>query len=92
MWPGALVGVILDPMAIDEDALHRALEERIAPLLAVDGGAVEVVSVDGAAGTVRVRFLASYQACPGREVLAERVLEPVLRRDVPGVERVEWVD
>lgn len=64
------------------DALTRAFDEVVAPLLARDGGAAEL-SVDGDA--VELRFKGRCRGCPGRALCAEFVALPALRRVEPGL-------
>lgn len=60
------------------DALRSALDEIVAPLLARDGGAVEVVDVED--GVLRLRALGALRGCPGRSWTARGVVLPVARR------------
>ena len=76
-------------MGLDRDKVEAVIRERLDPLFAVDGGAVEVERVDPGEGLVQVRFTGSYQACPSRHVLVSHVLEPTLRSELPEVKSVK---
>jgi Fe-S cluster biogenesis protein NfuA len=79
-------------MALDRKHVEKVIAVRLAPLFAVDGGRVDLVSVNDNRGAIRVRFEGSYRACPSREILARRVLEPTLRQELPELRVVEWID
>jgi Fe-S cluster biogenesis protein NfuA len=76
-------------MGLDRKQVESVIKERLDPLFAIDGGAVEVASVDAGQGAVHVRFTGSYEACPSRHVLLSRVVEPTLRQDLPDVKSVK---
>jgi Fe-S cluster biogenesis protein NfuA len=75
-------------MSLSKNEVESVIRRRLDRLFGLDGGAVEVLRVDPDRGEVVVAFGGSYQACPGRNVLLERVLEPTLRSELPGVTRV----
>jgi Fe-S cluster biogenesis protein NfuA len=72
-----------------EERVRRVLAEEVAPLLQMDGGAVEVLGVQG--GVVRVRLQGVCGGCPGTAWALLFGLEVELRRRVPGVEYLEAV-
>jgi len=76
-------------MALERERIEAIIKERLEPLLAVDGGAVEVERVDAGQGLVQVRFTGAYQACPSRHVLLSHVVEPTLRSEIPEVKAVK---
>jgi Fe-S cluster biogenesis protein NfuA len=76
-------------MGLNRDKVEAVIKERLEPLLAVDGGAVEVERVDPGEGVVQVRFTGAYQACPSRHVLLSHVVEPTLRSEFPEVKSVK---
>ena len=81
-----------DAQLRDDDATSAAIEallrEVARPLLARDGGGVDLVSVHGA--EVVVRLTAACAGCPGSGVTTAHVLTPLLRTVVAGlVLRVE---
>jgi Fe-S cluster biogenesis protein NfuA len=70
-----------------EQRVRQVLAEEVAPLLELDGGAVEVLGVED--GVVRVRLAGVCGGCPGTIQAMLFSLEEELRRRVPGVEYVE---
>ena len=75
-------------MSFSKDEVESVIRRRLEPLFDIDGGSVSVVGVDPGRGEVVVAFGGSYQACPSRNVLIARVLEPTLQAELPGVTRV----
>ncbi len=76
----------------DEDLkgrVARVVAEEVAPLLAMDGGSVEVVSVRD--GVVQVRLHGTCGGCPSTVHAVIMGVEDELRRRVPGVEYLEAV-
>jgi Fe-S cluster biogenesis protein NfuA len=73
--------------------LHRSVEqvvrEEIAPLLAMDGAGIEIVSVHD--GVVRVRLSGACGGCPGSVYAVVMGIEEELRCRVPDVECLEAV-
>ncbi|MFH1403886.1 MAG: NifU family protein [Candidatus Altiarchaeota archaeon] len=64
--------------------------EKIRPLLQMDGGDVELVDVEG--GVVKVRLKGACHGCPMSQMTLQHGIEQTLKKEVPGVERVESVD
>lgn len=56
-----------------------AIDDVLAPLLAADGGGIELVTVDETAGEVVLRLTGAFVACPGTPVVRADVIEPLLR-------------
>jgi Fe-S cluster biogenesis protein NfuA len=73
--------------------LHRRVEqvvrEKVAPLLAMDGAGIEIVSVHE--GIVQVRLSGACGCCPGSVHAVVLGIEEELRRRVPEVEYLEAV-
>jgi Fe-S cluster biogenesis protein NfuA len=65
------------PDAKTTEALERVLEELVRPLLARDGGGIELVSVSGA--DVVVRLCAGCAGCPGAKYTTDAVLVPLMQ-------------
>lgn len=76
-------------MKLDRAKVEAVIKSRLEPLFALDGGSVEVEAVDSRSGVVSVRFTGAYHACPSREVLLSRVVEPTLKHEFPQVTSVK---
>ena len=63
--------------------MRRALD-TLRPGFIADGGNAELQSVEED-GTVRVTLLGNCATCPAREMTRQQVIEPHLKRKVPGV-------
>jgi Fe-S cluster biogenesis protein NfuA len=72
-----------------KEAVARVLAAEVAPLLGMDGTAVEVVDVQE--GVVQVRLLGACGGCPGSVQAVLFGIEEELRRRVRGVEYLEAV-
>jgi len=62
--------------------------EKIKPMLAADGGSVELVSVDEKAGIVTVRLTGACGCCPHSTMTLKHVVERMIREEVPAVKEV----
>lgn len=70
--------------------IERVIEEKIKPALALDGGSIELVSVEDN-GTVRVRLTGACAHCPFSTLTLASGVEKQLKELVPEVQRVEPV-
>jgi Fe-S cluster biogenesis protein NfuA len=77
------------PDAELKETVARVLAQEVAPLLGMDGAAVEVVDVQG--GVVQVRLRGACGGCPGSVQAVVFGIEEELRRRVRGVEYLEAV-
>lgn len=66
-----------------EEAVRRALEDRIRPAVRLDGGDVELVGVED--GIVTVRMFGACDGCPMSPVTLRAGIERILRDEVPEV-------
>jgi Fe-S cluster biogenesis protein NfuA len=69
--------------------IQHVITEEIAPLLQMDGGGIEVLSVED--GVVRVRLLGICGGCPGTVYAFIMGIEDELRRRIPEVNYLEAV-
>ena len=69
-----------------EQEVKQAIE-KIRPYLQRDGGDIELVSVDGS--VVKVRLRGACAGCPMSQMTLKSVVEQTLKKEVPGIERVE---
>ena len=84
------------PPVFDEDRLYagtlpervdRVVEEIIAPVLANDGGRLDVLEIDEGIGELRIRFVGSCANCPYSLLSMEQIVKPTLLA-IPGIQRV----
>jgi len=75
---------------MDMALLEEVIKEKIAPLVAVDGGSVELVKVRDD-GTVLLHLGGACSGCPGLEYTLNMVILPILKDEVAGVKAVESV-
>jgi Fe-S cluster biogenesis protein NfuA len=62
--------------------------QKIKPMLAADGGSVELVSVDEAKGLVLVRLTGACGCCPHSTMTLKNVVERMIKEEVPAVKEV----
>jgi len=77
---------------LNEKVIVEILDEVVAPMIAVDGGEIALVSLDDEGNRVRVRFGGSYTGSPCRGVVLKYIVEPVLKDRVKSLAIVEMVD
>lgn len=77
---------------MDKDKIDIIVNSRLKPLLAVDGGDIDIISVDSVAKLVKLRFKGSYSGSPCREIVFKYVVEPILRQEIPELHRLEWIE
>jgi Fe-S cluster biogenesis protein NfuA len=73
-----------------KDKVEKALD-LIRPSLQADGGNVELVDVDEATGTVKVKLVGACGSCPMSQLTLRMGVERVLKENVPEVLTVEAV-
>ena len=61
---------------------------KVQPMLAADGGSVELVSVDEKKGVVTVRLAGACGCCPHAAMTLKGLVERVIKADVPEVKEV----
>ncbi|MFH1878239.1 MAG: NifU family protein [Candidatus Omnitrophota bacterium] len=71
-----------------EEQVKKAIE-KIRPLLQRDGGDIELVSVLGS--IVKVKLRGACSGCPMSQMTLKSVVEQTIKKEVPGIERVEAV-
>lgn len=70
-----------------KEEVEKALD-LIRPALQNDGGDVELVDVDEATGTVKVRLVGACGSCPMSQMTLRMGVERVLKEQVPAVKEV----
>ncbi len=73
-----------------KEQVEKALD-LIRPSLEADGGNVELVDVDEATGTVKVKLVGACGSCPMSQLTLRMGVERVLKEQVPEVLTVEAV-
>ena len=71
------------------DRVLKAIE-KIKPMLANDGGSIELVDVS-ADGVVKVRLTGACGGCPMSSMTLKMGVERIIKQDVPEVKKVEAV-
>ena len=69
------------------DRVEKALD-RIRPALQNDGGNVELVDVDEAAGVVKVKLVGACGSCPMSQMTLRMGVERVLKEQIPEIKEV----
>jgi Fe-S cluster biogenesis protein NfuA len=76
-----------------DDFVRRVNEalDQIRPMLAMDGGGIELVSADSDRKTVAVRLMGACHGCAGAQMTLQYGVEQALREKVPELEEMEVV-
>lgn len=64
------------------EQLLEVVRELVAPLVRADGGEIHLVSVDDTG--VAIHLSGRFSGCPGNTLARRGVIEPVIRKKVPG--------
>ena len=70
-----------------KDRVEKALD-LIRPALQNDGGDVELVDVDEAAGVVKLKLVGACGSCPMSQMTLRMGVERVLRDEIPEIKEV----
>ena len=62
--------------------------KKIQPMLAADGGSVELVGVDEKTGVVTVKLTGACGCCPHAAMTLKHVVEKMIKEEVPEVKAV----
>ena len=71
-----------------KERVEAALEKG-RPMLAADGGNVELVSVDETSGVVKVKLTGACGCCPMSQMTLKAGVEQIVKKEVPEVTKVE---
>ena len=63
--------------------------EKIKPMLAADGGSVELLGVDEKTGKVKVRLTGACGCCPHATMTLKNVVERMIKEEIPEVKEVK---
>ena len=72
------------------EEVKEVIEKEIKPLLAMEGGSIELVSVED--GTVKVRLSGACAGCPMSQFTLVNFVEATLKEKIPEVKEVVAVD
>ena len=72
------------------DEVKGVIEKGIKPLLAMEGGSIELVSVED--GAVKVRLSGACAGCPMSQYTLVNFVEATLKEKIPEVKEVAAVD
>ncbi|MFH1055041.1 MAG: NifU family protein [Candidatus Altiarchaeota archaeon] len=72
-----------------KEEVKKALE-KVRPMLQMDGGDVEFVEVSKE-GVVKVKLKGACHGCPMSQMTLQHGIEMTLKKEVPGVKKVESV-
>ena len=70
-----------------KDKIEQVIE-KIKPVLAADGGSVELVDVNEETGIVKVKLTGACGSCPFSAMTLKGVVERMIKEDVPEVKKV----
>ena len=70
-----------------KDKIEQTIE-KIKPVLAADGGSVELVDVNEETGIVKVKLTGACGSCPFSAMTLKGVVERMIKEDVPEVKEV----
>lgn len=68
--------------------IKKALEEKVAPMLAIHKGGAEMVSFDPETGILVIRFLGTCVGCPMSTMTLKMGVEEIILEAVPEVDEV----
>ncbi|HDN68839.1 MAG TPA: NifU family protein [Methanomicrobia archaeon] len=78
-------------MQENQETIEEVIEKEIRPLLALEGGSIELVSVEED-GVVKVKLSGACAGCPMSQYTLTNFVEATLKEKVPGVKAVSAVD
>jgi Fe-S cluster biogenesis protein NfuA len=72
-----------------QDEILTVIKEVLAPMVAADGGRLYVIQADSK--QVSLHLAGRFSGCPGNQVTARRVIQPVIAAVAPNAElMVTW--
>ncbi|MCX5785966.1 MAG: NifU family protein [Elusimicrobia bacterium] len=70
-----------------KDKVEKVIK-KIKPMLAADGGSVELLGVDEKTGVVTVKLTGACGCCPHAAMTLKHVVEKMIKEEVPEVKEV----
>lgn len=68
-----------------------AVLDKVRPMLAADGGGIELVSVDDKSGDVKVKLTGACGCCPMSQMTLKMGVEKALKKEIPEIKTVTAV-
>ena len=78
--------------ALNKKEIDEILLKVVAPMIAIDGGEVELVEVDDSADRIQLRFGGTYFGHPCRGIVFKYIVEPILKDRLATLKSIEMVD
>jgi len=77
--------------ASGNDFVQRVNEalDKVRPMLAMDGGGIDLISADPETKIVTVRLMGACHGCAGAQMTLQHGVERALREKVPELEKLE---
>jgi Fe-S cluster biogenesis protein NfuA len=79
-------------MSLNRIEIEEIVKTRIAPILRIDGGTIEVTMPSADSLVLKVRFGGTYRGSPCRGVVLKSVVFPVLKQSFCELENLELAD
>ena len=77
-------------MATLQERVSTALD-KVRPMLAADGGGIELVSVDEKSADVKVKLTGACGCCPMSQMTLKMGVEKALKKEIPEIKTVTAV-
>ena len=68
-----------------------AVLNKVSPMLAADGGGIELISVDEKSGEVKVKLTGACGCCPMSQMTLQMGVEKAIKQAVPEIKKVTAV-
>lgn len=68
--------------------VEKVLEEKVRPMLLMDGGDLEIISLDEKAGELTIRLLGKCSGCPSAQMTMETIVENEVMTAVPEIKKI----
>ena len=69
-----------------EEKVKKIIDEKIRPALAMDGGGIDFMGMDG--NNVKVRLQGACQGCPSANITLQMGVLRLLKQEIPEIENV----
>jgi Fe-S cluster biogenesis protein NfuA len=69
-----------------KDRVQKIIDEKIRPALAMDGGGIEFLGMEG--NNVKVRLQGACQGCPSAQITLQMGVLRTLKQEIPEIEGI----